>query len=543
MTDGVGEVGIIIDEQALFDDFWLLVSRVSRFICIFALMINFTPLFRGHFMGRLQEHARYIDHADSVQQGELVRLIEKASLTRIGRKYDFSTIRTYRQFASTLPLYSYEDLRPQIMRMVNGAKDELWPGRCMNFAQSSGTSDGRSKYIPVTRESLTWNHYQGSSDVVSHYLNLNPESRIFSGKALILGGSFANNLQLPRGVRVGDLSANLIENMNPLANLVRIPNRRVALMEDWTEKLPLLVEESIGKNVTNLSGVPSWFLTVLNQVLERTGKSCIHEVWPNLEVFFHGGIAFEPYRQQYEEICDMSKMHFLDTYNASEGFFAVQSDWDSEAMLLLLDAGVFYEFLPVEESNSETPEVYPIWEIEAGRTYELIITAANGLWRYRLGDTVTIEQLNPVKITIAGRTRSFINAFGEELMVHNADHAIAMASQETGAEVLNYTAAPVFSISGQSGHHQWLIEFARKPADVQRFMQLLDQHLREVNSDYDAKRSGDIFLAEPSLVIAPLGLFDQWLASTGKLGGQRKVPRLNNNRTVIDQMLAMISPS
>jgi hypothetical protein len=504
-------------------------------------MIDFTPLVRNHFLSRLQQQVRFINHADAVQQGELVRLIEKAALTRIGRKYDFSSIRTYRQFASTLPLYRYEDLQPQVMRMINGAKDELWPGRCMHFAQSSGTSDGRSKYIPITRESFQWNHYVGSSDVVSHYLNLNPSSRIFSGKAFILGGSFANNLQLKPGVRVGDLSANLIENMNPLANLVRIPSKQVALMEDWVEKLPMLVEASLSANVTNLSGVPSWFLTVLREVLKKSGKSCIHDVWPNLEVFFHGGIAFEPYRQQYEEICDMSKMHFLDTYNASEGFFAVQSDWDSEAMLLLLDVGVFYEFLPVEESNSDTPEVYPIWEIEQGRTYELIITAANGLWRYRLGDTVTIEQLNPVKITIAGRTHSFINAFGEELMVHNADHAITLAAQETDAEVLNYTAAPVYSISGQRGHHQWLIEFAREPQDEERFMQLLDQHLREVNSDYDAKRSGDIFLAPPTLVVAPMGLFDRWLASTGKLGGQRKVPRLNNNRTIIEQMLALIN--
>ena len=503
-------------------------------------MIDFTPFVRGRFLGRLQQHARFIDHADAVQQGELVRLIEKAALTRIGRKYDFSSIRTYRQFASTLPLYSYENLRPSIMRMVNGARDELWPGRCVNFAQSSGTSDGRSKYIPITRESFEWNHYQGASDVVSHYLNLNPASRIFSGKAMILGGSFANNLQLKPGVRVGDLSANLIENMNPLANLARIPSKRVALLEDWTEKLPLLVEAAIGQNVTNLSGVPSWFLTVLKEVLKKTGKSCIHEVWPNLEVFFHGGIAFEPYRQQYEAICDMDKMRFLDTYNASEGFFAVQSDWSSEAMLLLLDVGVFYEFLPVEESDSETPEVYPIWEIEPGRTYELIITGANGLWRYRLGDTVTIEQLNPVKIKIAGRTRSFINAFGEELMVHNADHAIALAEQETGAEVLNYTAAPVYARDGERGHHQWLIEFAREPSDTARFMQLLDQHLREVNSDYDAKRTGDIFLAAPSLVIAPEGLFDRWLASTGKLGGQRKVPRLSNNRTLIEQMLKLV---
>ena len=504
-------------------------------------MINFTPLFRSHFLGRVQQQARYIDHADAVQQGELVRLIEKGSLTRIGRKYDFSSIRTYRQFASTLPLYNYENLRPHIMRMINGMKDELWPGRCLNFAQSSGTSDGRSKYIPITRESFRWNHYQGGSDVVSHYLHLNPSSRIFAGKSFILGGSFANNLQLKPGVRVGDLSANLIENINPLANLVRIPSRDIALLEDWSEKLPRLVEASIGEDVTNLSGVPSWFLTVLKEVLKRTGKSSIHEVWPNLEVFFHGGIAFEPYRRQYEEICDKEKMHYLDTYNASEGFFAVQSDWESEAMLLLLDVGVFYEFLPIEESDSENPEVYPIWEIEAGKTYELIITAANGLWRYRLGDTVTIEQLNPVKIKIAGRTRSFINAFGEELMVYNADHAIAQTEQDTGTEVLNYTAAPVYAHDGERGHHQWLIEFVNPLADESRFMALLDQHLREVNSDYDAKRNGDIFLSMPSLVVAPTGLFDRWLASTGKLGGQRKVPRLSNNRDLIEQMLKLIT--
>ncbi len=504
-------------------------------------MFNFTPLVRGHLVSRLQQQVRYIDHADAVQQGELVRLVERASLTSFGRKYDFSSIRTYRQFASTVPLYSYEDLEPHIMRMVNGARDELWPGRCINFAQSSGTS-GRSKYIPITRESFQWNHYQGASDVVSHYLNLNPESRLFSGKAFILGGSFANNLQLKPGVRVGDLSANLIENMNPLAGLLRVPSRQIALMEDWTQKLPRLVDACIGQNVTNLSGVPSWFLTVIGRVLDKTGKSCIHDVWPNLEVFFHGGIAFEPYRQQYEAICDMDKMHFLNNYNASEGFFAVQSSWESTAMLLLLDVGVFYEFLPVEDSDSSTPEVYPIWEIEQGRTYELVITAANGLWRYRIGDTVTIEQLNPVKISIAGRTRSFINAFGEELMVHNADQAITLAARETGCQVLNYTAAPVYARDGERGRHQWLIEFAAPPAEPDRFMQLLDSHLRQVNSDYDAKRTGDLFLAAPELVIAPTGLFDRWLASTGKLGGQRKVPRLSNNRDLIDQMLRLMDP-
>ena len=441
-------------------------------------MIDFTPLAKKRFLSRLYDQLRYANYADAVQQGELVKLIERASLTEFGRKYHFSNMRTYREFASTVPLYRYEDLRPQIMRMVSGEANVLWRGKCFNFAQSSGTTDGKSKYIPITADSLKANHYQGASDVVSHYLNLNPTSRIFSGKGFILGGSFANHLQLKPGTRVGDLSATLIQNINPLVNLFRVPSKKVALMEDWAEKLPALVEASLNENITNLSGVPSWFLTVLKEVMARKGVSCIHEVWPNLEVFFHGGIAFAPYREQYEKICDMSKMHFLDTYNASEGFFAVQSSWETTAMLLLLDIGVFYEFIPIEDTDSPTPEVYPVWGVEAGKTYELVITACNGLWRYRIGDTVTIEQTNPVKIKIAGRTKNFINAFGEELMVHNADAAIT-------------------------------------------------------------KRSGDNFLDAPTLVVASEGLLDRWLGSTGKLGGQRKIPRLSNDRDIIEQMLKM----
>lgn len=500
-------------------------------------MINFTPLVRDHFINRLQEHVRYIDYADSVQQGELVKLIETAALTQLGRKYEFSSCRTYRDFASRVPLYSYEDIRPTVMRMIAGEQNLLWPGRIMNYAQSSGTSGGKSKYIPITTDSFKRNHYQGASDVVSHYLNLNPESRIFSGKALILGGSFANELQLPRGVMVGDLSANLIEFMNPLANFMRVPNKNIALMSDWSKKLPALVEACMNQNITNLSGVPSWFLTVIKTVMQRKGVTSIHEVWPNLEVFFHGGISFEPYREQYESFCDMTKMHFLDTYNASEGFFAVQSSWDSQAMLLLLDVGVFYEFIPIEDTQSTTPEIYPIWEIEAGKTYELVITACNGLWRYRLGDTVRIEQLNPVKITIAGRTSSFLNAFGEELMVHNADQAITTAERATGAHVLNYTAAPVYANDKTRGHHQWLIEFDQRPTSLSEFAMVLDGTLKEVNSDYEAKRAGDIFLSAPVITEVKSGAFDKWLSSHGKLGGQRKVPRLCNDRHIVDEML------
>lgn len=502
-------------------------------------MINFTPLVRGHFRSRLEQQTRYIQYADSVQQGTLVSLVEKAALTQLGRKYDFSTCRTYRDFASRVPLYTYEDLRPTVMRMIKGEKDLLWPGRVMNFAQSSGTSGGKSKYIPITQDSFRLNHYQGASDVVAHYLNLNPTSRIFAGKALILGGSFANELELPRGVMVGDLSANLIEFMNPLANLMRVPSKKVALMERWEEKLPALVEASMNEDITNLSGVPSWFLTLIKEVMSRKGVQCLHEVWPHLEVFFHGGISFAPYRKQYEQLCDMSRMHFLDTYNASEGFFAVQSSWDTTAMMLLLDVGVFYEFIPIEDAESSTPEVYPIWEIEAGKTYELVITACNGLWRYRLGDTVLVEQLNPVKIKIAGRTSCFINAFGEELMVHNADHAITAASHATGINVLNYTAAPVFATTTTRGRHEWLVELEREPESMEQFAQVLDAALKSVNSDYEAKRTGDIFLDPPTVRVVPRGTFDQWLAAHGKLGGQRKVPRLSNDRHIVDEILLL----
>ena len=502
-------------------------------------MIDFTPIVRGHFMRRLNDHVRYINHADAVQQGELVWLVERAALTEVGRRHDFSTVRTYADFCRRVPLCHYEDIRPAVMRMINGAEGVLWPGRVRNFAQSSGTSGGKSKYIPITADSFKRNHYQGASDVVAHYINLNPASRIFSGKALILGGSFANELKTKPGVRVGDLSANLIEHMNPLANLMRVPGKDVALMADWNEKLPRLVDACIGQNITNLSGVPSWFLTLIKEVLRRRGTDSLHDVWPNLEVFFHGGIDFAPYREQYMAFCDMSKMHFLDTYNASEGFFAVQSDWATEAMLLLLDCGVFYEFIPKAHIHQEQPTALPVWEVTAGETYELVITACNGLWRYRLGDMVTVEKTAPLKIRIAGRTSSYINAFGEELMVHNADQAISLAAHDTGAQVLNYTAAPVFATAHSRGRHQWLVEFEREPDDPAAFITAVDRHLKEVNSDYEAKRQGGLFLDPPSMVVARTGLFDRWLAATGKLGGQRKVPRLSNTRDIIEVMLDM----
>jgi len=493
-------------------------------------------------MARVRTAHSWQGHIREIQAAQLRRLLHMARHTAAGRRHNFAAIADYGTYARTVPAVEYADIRADVMRMVAGERDILWPGRCRRFAQSSGTSDGKSKFIPVTDHSLRLNHYRGASDVVAHYLHLYPDSRLFSGKAFILGGSFANELaDVPAGVTVGDLSANLIDAMNPAANLLRVPSKRIALMADWSEKLPALIDAAVGQDITNISGVPSWFLTLLRRAMEREGAATVHDIWPNLEVFFHGGISFEPYREQYRSITDPARMRYLETYNASEGFFAVQDLHRPGAMLLLLDAGVFYEFVPLDSVGEKYPDALPAWAVEPGRTYAMLITAPNGLWRYAIGDTVRIESADPLRISIAGRTRSYINAFGEELMVHNADRAIARAAEATGAEVLNYTAAPVFAADRQRGRHQWLIEWAREPRSIQTFAELLDAELQHQNSDYQAKRSGTIFLDPPSITTASPGLFDRWLASTGKLGGQRKVPRLSNDRTIIDRMLDMNS--
>ena len=504
-------------------------------------MFDFTPFARPLFAPRVRAAQSWLGKTREVQMRQLGFLLSRCRSTAVGERCDVSGVKSYDSFRKNFPVVSYEDIRDDVMRMVMGEKDILWRGRCRRFAQSSGTSDGKSKYIPVTDDSLRLNHYAGGRDVVAHYLNLNPASRIFSGKSFILGGSYANEVShLPAGVMVGDLSANLIDRINPVANLFRIPSKDIALMSDWHEKLPALVKASLHQNVTNISGVPSWFMTVIREVIQAAGAETIHDVWPGLEVFFHGGITFDPYREQYARLTDTSKMHYLETYNASEGFFAVQSSLDTTAMLLLLDIGVFYEFVPLDSLGMPADAALPAWLVEPGKTYALVITSCNGLWRYMIGDTVTVESVDPLKISIAGRTKHFINAFGEEVMVHNSDAAIARACDLTGASVLNYTAAPVYDDGGHRGHHQWLIEWETPPADRDAFADALDAALQAVNSDYQAKRSGNIFLDRLSVDDAPQGLFDHWLESTGKLGGQRKVPRLCNDRHIIEQMLALI---
>ncbi len=496
--------------------------------------MNLTPILRPFFLRRIKAVRNYSRSMEQIQRAELDHILRKGARCQWGRDHGFADAKNYEDFRNRQPLTCYDELRAPIMRMIAGEPDVLWPGVTRRFAQSSGTSDGKSKFIPITAESLSRNHYRGGADVVSHYLNLYPDSRLFSGRSFILGGSFANELNLPSGskAKVGDLSANLIDAINPLVEILRVPDKETALMTDWTQKLPALIEAAMDADVTNISGVPSWFLTVLRGILERKGVKELHEVWPNLEVFFHGGISFAPYRDQYNSIIDPTRMRYLETYNASEGFFAVQDRLDSHGMLLLIDAGVFYEFIP-----AGCTEPVPAWEVKPGAIYALVITSVNGLWRFPLGDTVRVETVNPLRITIAGRTKSFINAFGEEVMVHNTDAALAKACSLTGCQVLNYTAAPVYTTGNARGRHQWLIEFSTPPANLEQFADTLDDALSEENSDYQAKRSGNIFLDRLSITVASTGLFDRWLAATGKLGGQRKVPRLANDRHLIDSML------
>lgn len=468
-----------------------------------------------------------------MQRDVLMHLVGRASNTEYGLKHAFSEINNYEQFVKCVPVNSYEELKESIDRMRHGESDVLWPGRVKWFAKSSGTTNDKSKFIPVTNEGLHHIHYAGAFDTVALYLRNTPKSRLFDGRSLILGGSHSPNYNMP-GSLVGDLSAILIENINPLANLVRIPKKRTALLADFEVKRDRIAQESLNKNVTNLSGVPSWMLSVLTRVMELSGKQYLDEVWPNLEVFFHGGVAFTPYRQQYEHLIRSPRMQYMETYNASEGFFGLQSEPTDKSMLLMLDYDVFYEFQEMGTDN-----IVPIWGVESGKNYAMLISTSCGLWRYMLGDTVRFTSVNPYKFVISGRTKHFINAFGEELIVDNADQGLAYACQKTGAEVSEYTAAPIFMDDHAKCRHQWLIEFSTPPQDLRQFAALLDERLQSLNSDYEAKRYKDITLQPLEIVTARPGLFNEWLKQHGKLGGQHKVPRLSNSREHIEQLLEL----
>lgn len=491
-----------------------------------------------YFSRRQRELEQHLTHGADLQRRVLASLLARADDTEYGRAHAFSTIRDYDTFCQDVPVNDYETLKQDIDRMRRGERDVLWPGLVRWYAKSSGTTNDKSKFIPVSDDGLARIHYAGGRDTVALYLANNRRSHIFDGRALILGGSHQANYNQHRSL-VGDLSAILIENINPLANLVRVPRKRTALLSDFEVKRDRIARETLTKNVTNISGVPSWMLSVLVRVLELSGKQTLHEVWPNLEVFFHGGIAFTPYRKQYEQLIGFDAMRYEETYNASEGFFGIQSRPDDKAMLLMLDYDVFYEFIPMDEYGQEHPTVVPLWGVETGRNYAMLISTSCGLWRYVIGDTVMFTSRDPYKFVITGRTKHFINAFGEELIVDNAEQGLASACLKTGAEVLEYTAAPVFMDAGAKCRHQWLIEFAREPEDLAEFARLLDTKLQELNSDYEAKRFKNITLQPLEIVKARPGLFHTWLKQRGKLGGQHKVPRLSNTREHIEQLLKL----
>ena len=500
--------------------------------------MGLTGIARKVFAPRQHVLERYATYGEQLQRKVLAQLLSKAADTEYGRKHAFSATKDYDAFAKNNGLNTYEELKELIDRMRHGERDILWPGRVKWYAKSSGTTNDKSKFIPVSSDGLKDIHYAGGFDSVALYLRNNPQSRLFDGRALILGGSHAPNYNLP-GSLVGDLSAILIENINPLVNLLRVPKKETALLSDFEVKRDRIAREALTKNVTNLSGVPSWMLSVLSRVMELSGKTHLEEVWPNLEVFFHGGVAFTPYRRQYEQLITSPRMHYMETYNASEGFFGIQDDPADKSMLLMVDYGVFYEFIPMDEFGQEHPTVLPLWGVEKDKNYAMVISTTCGLWRYVIGDTVRFTSTRPYKFVITGRTKHFINAFGEELIVDNAEQGLAYACQQTGASVSEYTAAPVFMDDKARCRHQWLIEFSKRPADLQQFAQILDRRLQQLNSDYEAKRYKDITLQMLEVIEARQGLFADWMRLRGKLGGQNKVPRLSNERKYIEQLMEM----
>ena len=498
--------------------------------------MGITSIARFYFHKRQKELERHGKEGVQMQAEVLKSLLDRASDTEYGRDHIFNMTRSYEEFAHNVPVNTYEELKGDIDRMRHGEKDILWPGVVKWYAKSSGTTNDKSKFIPVSDVGLENIHYQGGNDAVAMYLQNNPKSRLFDGKSLILGGSHSSNYNVD-GSLVGDLSAILIENINPIVNLVRVPDKRTALISDFEVKRDKIAEICLHKNVTNISGVPSWMMSVLQRVMELSGKQHLEEVWPNLEVFFHGGIAFTPYRKAYEQLITSPNMHYMETYNASEGFFGLQNDPQDKSMLLMLDYDVFYEFIPMDEFGKENPTVVPLEGVKVGINYAMIISTSCGLWRYLIGDTVRFTSRNPYKFVITGRTKHFINAFGEELIIDNAEKGLQYACKKHGAQVREYT--PVFRDEHTIPHHQWVIEFSCPPDDVEAFADTLDARLQQLNSDYEAKRYKDINMVRLKIVVAQDGLFERWMRKRGKLGGQNKVPRLSNSREHIDELLKM----
>lgn len=491
---------------------------------------------------RIHQIELFMKYPHEVQDEVLRRLLNSARYTEFGQKYAFDDLINYEDYKRRVPVHTYEQLFPYINRLMHGEQNVLWPSEVKWFAKSSGTTNDRSKFIPVTTEALEECHFKGGKDLLSIYVNNHPETKMFSGKGLGVGGSSQiNEFDPSASSHYGDVSAVIIQNLPPWAEFIRTPSLEVALMQNWEEKIERLARETMGVNVTHIAGVPTWTVLLLQHILAIEKKTSVLEVWPNLEVFFHGAVAFRPYKNLFRSLIPSDQMKYWETYNASEGFFGIQDRRDSEDLLLMLDYGVFYEFIPVDQLDREYPDALPLADVEVGKNYAMVITTNSGLWRYNIGDTIKFTSIAPYRIRISGRTKHFINAFGEEVIIENAETAISCACEQTGAVIDNFTAAPIYLEKAKRGGHEWIIEFKTTPRDMNEFISVLDNTLRKVNSDYDAKRSMDIALVAPTIHSVAEGTFYNWMKKRGKLGGQNKVPRLSNSREFVDDILAMVA--
>jgi hypothetical protein len=485
---------------------------------------------------RISQIERFIKFPHETQQDLMIRLVSQAKNTEWGNKFGYKDIHSIDEFRSRVPVSTYEDIFPYIERLMKGEQNILWPSEITWFSKSSGTTNSKSKFIPVSKEALHDCHYKGGKDLISMYFNNYPESHMFKGKGLAIGGSYVANPMNSKSY-YGDVSAVIMQNLPLWAQFVRTPNRKIALMDEWESKIEMLAKATIQKNVTNISGVPTWTIILLERILQITGKKNILEVWPEFEVFFHGAVAFNPYKNIFKKLLPDDKINYIETYNASEGFFGIQDRLHSDEMLLMLDYGVYYEFIPAEEYENENPRTIGLHEVELNKNYAMVISTNAGLWRYKIGDTIRFTSISPYRIKISGRTKHFINAFGEELIIENAETAITKASNKTGSSINDFTAAPVYFDDNRKGSHEWVIEFSKEPHNLNDFSTILDEALKEVNSDYEAKRYKDIALQKPLVRKVPQGTFYNWMKKRGKLGGQNKVPRLSNTRDYIEDLL------
>ena len=486
---------------------------------------------------RIHQIELFLKYPNEVQEELLLQLVKTSENTWVGKQYDFESIHSYKTFSERVPVSTYEILEPLISKSRRGESNIFWPTPIKWFAKSSGTTNAKSKFIPVSNEALENCHYKASKDLLSLYLNNNEDSQMFTGKSLRLGGS--KELYEENNTFFGDLSAILIENMPLWAEFSSTPSNKVSLMTNWDDKIAAIVAETQNENVTSFAGVPSWMLVLLNKILEETGKDNLEDIWPNVEVYFHGGISFDPYRGQYKKILPNPNFQFYEIYNASEGFFAIQDRNNSSDLLLMLDYGIFYEFIQMDTYDSESQKIVRLIDVEINVNYAIIITTNAGLWRYQVGDTVRFTSINPYRIRVTGRTKHHINVFGEELIIENADAAISKACKLTNSEMVDYTVAPIFMEGKSKGGHEWIIEFRRPPENQNYFNEILDQTLQEHNSDYEAKRYNNMTLNPPKIHPASTNLFHNWLKKQDKLGGQNKIPRLSNQRTYLDQLLEL----